>query len=143
MKIAIKKISSPEDFQKCMDIRIHIFVQMQNVTMDEEVDGQDQNSEHFLLFVHESAVGTARVRYINNIAKIERVAVLEGYQGKGLGQKLMEYIIADICASKQAKKIKLSSQSYAISFYEKLGFQVCSEEYIDAKIPHKDMELVV
>jgi predicted GNAT family N-acyltransferase len=28
-------------------------------------------------------------------------------------------------------------------FYEKLGFAVCSEEYLDANIPHRDMRAEV
>jgi predicted GNAT family N-acyltransferase len=36
---------------------------------------------------------------------------------------------------------KLGAQTHAIAFYERLGFEISSEEYLDANIPHKDMEL--
>ena len=35
---------------------------------------------------------------------------------------------------------KLSAQSYAIPFYERLGFEAHGDEYDDAGIPHRDME---
>ena len=53
----------------------------------------------------------------------------------------MRFILSDLRQHALIKKVKLSSQTYAIQFYEKLGFQVCSDEYMDAGIPHKDMRL--
>lgn len=53
----------------------------------------------------------------------------------------MNFIIEDIHQNYQVKKVKLRAQTYAIPFYEKLGFVVCSSEYLDAGIPHKDMQL--
>ena len=41
----------------------------------------------------------------------------------------------------KAKIIALGSQMHAIPFYENLGFSVCGNEYIDAGIRHKDMQL--
>lgn len=140
MKIVIKKASSPDDIQKCFTIRNKVFVEGQNVPLHEEVDGKDQDSEHYLLLVDTIPVGTTRVRYLNDYAKIERVAILDDYQGKGLGKQMMEVIMSELKKQPALTKAKLSSQTYAISFYEKLGFAVCSEEYMDAGIPHKDME---
>ena len=36
----------------------------------------------------------------------------------------------------------LSAQTHAIGFYEKFGFKVVSEEYLDAGIPHVKMEML-
>lgn len=36
--------------------------------------------------------------------------------------------------------LKLNAQTHAIPFYEKLGYKVISEEFMDAGIPHKTME---
>lgn len=69
------------------------------------------------------------------------MAILESHQGRGLGHVLMNFILEDIQKNQPVKKIKLGAQSYAIPFYEKLGFVVCSEEYLDSGIPHKDMQL--
>ena len=140
--IFIKKVFSDEELEKCMEIRFDVFVEGQGVPIQEEVDGKDSISDHYLLFYNEYPSGVARVRYEADFAKIERVAVLGNCQGKGLGLKLMQFILSDLRQMSAVKKVKLSSQTYAISFYEKLGFVVCSEEYMDAGIPHKDMQLV-
>lgn len=141
MKIKIKKITTQKDLQHCLDIRTKIFVDGQKVPIHEELDGQDENSDHYLLFVDSQPVGVTRVRFIGNCAKIERVAILDAYQGQGFGKMIMQKILSDLKKHTPVVSIKLSSQVHAIPFYEKLGFKVCSEEYHDAGIPHKDMQL--
>jgi len=143
MNILINKASNPADMQKCFDIRLKVFVHGQNVPLEEEIDDNDAVSDHYLLHVANAPAGTARVRIIDDYAKIERVAVLEEHQGKGLGKELLLRILTDLKQKNAVKKAKLSSQVYAIPFYEKLGFLVCSEVYMDANIPHKDMVLNV
>lgn len=136
----IKKVVTDEEIQRCLDIRFKVFVEGQNVPIEEEIDGKDDQSEHYLLFSDTTPAAVARVRHLENYAKIERVAVLEDYQGRGLGREIMKFILSDLRQDSNLKKAKLSSQTHAIPFYEKLGFLVCSDEYLDAGIPHKDME---
>ena len=38
------------------------------------------------------------------------------------------------------EKIILNAQSYAVPFYEKLGYVITSPEFMDADIPHRAME---
>ncbi|WP_133128822.1 GNAT family N-acetyltransferase [Legionella nagasakiensis] len=138
--IAIKKVSDLQDIQTCLDIRKLVFVEGQNVPLHEEVDGKDKDSEHYLLTLDKKPAGTARIRYIEDIAKIERVAILAKYRGQGLGKYMMQTILADLIQNKRITMAKLGAQTHAIPFYETLGFEVCSEVYLDAGIPHKDMK---
>jgi predicted GNAT family N-acyltransferase len=139
--VLIKKVSETTNIQMCHAIRHQVFVEGQNVPIHEEMDGLDSISEHYLLFLNQIPVGTARVRIKEDFAKIERVAILEDYQNQGLGHVLMHFIIEDIQQSHSVKKARLGAQTHAIPFYEKLGFVICSNEYLDAGIPHKDMQL--
>ena len=41
------------------------------------------------------------------------------------------------------KTLRLEAQDYAIPFYEKLGFTVVGEGFLDANIPHHAMEKTV
>lgn len=139
--IVIAKVSALKDIQTCLDIRKLVFVEGQNVPLHEELDGKDKNSDHYLLSFNEKPIGTARVRYIKDTAKIERVAILPEYRGQGLGKHMMQTILIDLIQNKTITTAKLGAQTHAIPFYETLGFEVCSELYLDAGIPHKDMKL--
>jgi predicted GNAT family N-acyltransferase len=145
MKTAVTIVvdANSSDLEKCLEIRRIVFIEGQNVPESLEIDGLDKESTHYLISVDNFPIGTARVRYVDTKAKIERVAILPEYQGCGFGKKLMQFIVGNIQSSKTAKTIVLSSQVYAIPFYESLGFTVCSDEYMDADIPHKNMEISI
>ena len=141
--ICIKKALSNEEVRACFAIRKKVFIEGQKVPVSEELDGKDEGSLHYLLLFNERPVGVSRVRFLADIAKIERVAILEDCQGQGLGKRLMCAILADLKANPAVSCAKLGAQTHAIPFYEKLGFIVCSEDYMDAGIPHKDMQLLL
>lgn len=141
MKILVSKVSTTEDIKQCLEIRKQVFVDGQNVSIDDEIDGKDSRSVHYLLIIDSNPVGTARVWFAKNHAKIERVAILNSQQGQGFGRIIMQKILDDLKLIPTVSIAKLSSQTYATPFYEKFGFTICSAEYLDAGILHKDMQL--
>lgn len=38
-------------------------------------------------------------------------------------------------------KIYIEAQCYAVGFYEREGFRICSEEFLEDEIPHVQMVL--
>lgn len=65
--------------------------------------------------------------------------VLSVTHGQGHGEAVMRAGIDAVRTQMPCRTLFLESQSYAIGFYEKLGFRVVSEEYLDVGIPHRDM----
>lgn len=112
----------------------------QNVPLALERDEHDDSATHILAQDENGRVlGTARLRYLEDTAKIERVAVLEEARGKGVGRGIMAFIIENAAEKGDIAKLKLGSQTHAIPFYAALGFETVGEEYMDAGIPHRDM----
>ncbi len=139
MKIVVQKANAR--MKDCLAIRRKVFIEGQKVDPALEIDGHDDHCDHYLLEVDGKPVGTARVRYMDSKAKIQRVAILESHQGRGLGKILMEHLLKDVGQTGRVAKAVLSSQSHAVAFYERLGFTVHGPEFIEAGIPHRDMEL--
>lgn len=69
--------------------------------------------------------------------------VLTLNHGMGHGARLMQESIADIKESMKCERICLDSQKHAIGFYEKLGFCVVSDEFLEEGVVHVCMELVL
>ena len=118
-------------------IRRAVFIEEQNIAEADEWDDQDNISLHFIVFDANKAIATARLLQNNSIG---RVAVLEEFRGLGIGKLLMLEIIAQ-AKQQQRKKLQLSAQQHAISFYENLGFKVEGDFYLDCGIPHINMTL--
>ncbi|MCA0042035.1 GNAT family N-acetyltransferase [Celeribacter litoreus] len=133
-------IAPTEDVDACIALRIEVFVGEQGIPMEEEIDDLDDVSTHLLATDETGApVGTARVYEQGEIGKIGRVCVAKSQRGTGLGAKLVQACVDELRSRNHLSTAKLSAQTYAIGFYEKVGFEAVGEEYPDAGIPHKDM----
>lgn len=142
MTLLIRRLAPADSLTECLKIRHKVFVIEQHVPIELEVDGLDPDCWHYLGKLDEKAVATARVCFPEqDVAKIQRVAVLPACQGKGIGLALMQYILSDLTG--KAAKAKLDSQTHAQKFYEKLGFQKIGAEFMDAGIPHCAMWLTL
>lgn len=125
--------------QDAQPIREAVFIQEQQIAAHDEWDDLDAVSLHFVVYLDEQAVATARLLANHSIG---RVAVLSAFRGLGLGQQLMQKII-DTARIQQRPEVKLSSQVHAIGFYQALGFQLVGEVYLDCGIPHQEMYLAL
>jgi predicted GNAT family N-acyltransferase len=122
------------------NIREKVFIQEQKVTPQLEWDGMDEKAIHFLVFNDKAAIGCARAIVIKDHMQLGRMAVLKEYRGQGIGSALIEKAMTTAKLN-QLSAIYISAQCHAIDFYKKFGFEVTSDIYLDAEIPHRDMTL--
>jgi len=57
--------------------------------------------------------------------------------------ELMRNILDAIRAEGRVQTAVLGSQTHALTFYEKLGFEAYGDEYLDAGILHQDMKITL
>ena len=119
-------------------IREHVFIQEQQIAVEDEWDAEDAVSVHFVVYDQDQPIATARLLKNNSVG---RVAVLKSHRGLGIGKLLMHQIIQQ-AKHEQREFLKLSSQVHAIQFYAGLGFNVEGEQYLDCGIPHIEMRLL-
>lgn len=121
-------------------VRKKVFVEEQGVPLSLEIDELDDIATHFVVYSGDEPIGAGRFREISKgIGKVERVCVLKEYRGKHIGNLVM-HALEEHAVENGFEKILLNAQSYAVPFYEKLGFVVTSPEFMDADIPHRAME---
>ena len=135
MPITITVTTTPDEFDVCYDLRKEVFVDEQNVPLELEMDEYDAIATHFLLRDGDTPLGTARLLEKHGLAKIGRVAIVKSARGQGLGLRLMEAVLGEARRQGYDEAI-LEAQTYAIPFYERLGFVAEGDEFDDAGIPH-------
>ena len=119
--------------------RAEIFVVEQNCVY-QDLDGIDYESLH--VFAEEGGKVTAYLRaFYKDKDTVQMGRVLTLHHGEGLGGKLLKEGIAQIRAKMHPAKICVDAQCYATGFYEREGFQICSEEFLEDGIPHVQMVL--
>lgn len=134
-----KVVSTEEELQDAFTIRKKVFVEEQNVPLEEEIDQFEDDSTHFVLYNDEQAIGAGRFRILDGLGKVERICVMEEARGTGAGKEIM-LGIEEYAKRLDISSLKLNAQTHAIPFYERLGYAVVSEEFMDAGIPHKTMK---
>ena len=132
-------ISTTNDLETCLALRRRVFIEEQGVSEADEVDGLDSEAVHLLARVDGRALGTARLLLRGSSGKIGRVCVLPEARGTGLGVALIKAALAHFRARGDIREARLSAQSHAIGFYERLGFVAEGAEFLDAGIPHLNM----
>jgi predicted GNAT family N-acyltransferase len=124
--------------QALSELRETVFIQEQQVPIALEWDGLDEIAQHLIaLNDTDEPIGCAR---LIGDGSIGRMAVLKPWRNQGVGMALLKQAII-LYQLIGIHHITLSAQMHAVKFYEKAGFTVCSEPYLDAGIAHVDMAL--
>lgn len=121
-----------------LDVRIRVFVNEQNVPIEEEVDDWDEPSLHLLATdLDGKPIGCGRM--VPN-RTVGRFAVDKEWRGKGLGSALLNTLLQR-AKEEGWPEVRLSAQVQAIPFYQSLGFEPFGDVFMDAGIPHRSMLL--
>lgn len=133
-----KVIDSSQEFLKVVSIRSIVFIHEQSCPYLEEVDGLDNEAQHILGEIDSEPFACGRIRYINDYAKLERIAIRKQWRKKGYGDALVKFMIEE--ANRQGVfKLKIHAQTQALRFYEKLCFKPYGEQFLEAGIKHVKM----
>jgi predicted GNAT family N-acyltransferase len=135
----LKVVATEEELNDAFSIRKEVFVKEQNVPEELEIDEFEDHAIHFALYQNNRPVGAGRFRELNGYGKVERICVAQNVRGSGAGKVIM-LGIEEYAREKKISTLKLNAQTSAIPFYEKLGYAIVSEEFMDAGIPHKTMK---
>ena len=76
-------------------------------------------------------------RKADETVQIGRVLTLQ--HGTGLGSDLLKAGIREVRERFEPKRIYIEAQCYAVGFYEREGFRICAEEFLEDGIPHVGM----
>lgn len=131
------------ELYEILKLRVDVFVVEQNCPYP-ELDGADYHALHAFLEEDGKLLAYLRLYLQDEEQKLARIGrVIAAERGKGYG---MEIVKAGIKAAEEqlgAERIFIEAQTYAIGFYEKAGFAVCGEEFLEDGIPHVPMILEV
>ena len=137
--IVLKKFDdlTPKMLYDIMHLRLKVFVEEQNI-MYVDTDYDDIQADHIFYTVNDTIVSYARVlqkdqRYKDHMS-IGRVATHSAYRQKGYATQILNYIL-----STYQEDFMISAQAYLQHYYERFGFKVVSEPYMEEGILHVKM----
>lgn len=119
--------------------RAEVFMLGQGIIC-QDMDDLDYQSCHFFLWENDRAAAYMRAFYKSEgDVRIGRVLALNKRQG--VGSQLMNNALQYIKNNMPCDKISVNSQTQAVGFYEKFGFERISDEFMEEGVPHIKMQL--
>lgn len=110
----------------------------QGVSIAADRDGRDGESTHLVAIEGERVIGTCRLLFRSNVARLGRLAVDPDRRGEGIAAALLA--LADRVALEQgASSISLHAQTYARRLYLDAGYEERGPEFVEEGIEHVAM----
>jgi GNAT superfamily N-acetyltransferase len=130
-----------KEYQQMIDLRMQILRAPLGLTFSKE--DLDKEKDDILLgcFDEEHLEACCILTEIEpaDTVKLRQMAVLDGLQGKGIGRALMNFA-EKVARDAGYNKLTMHARKTAVGFYEKLGYNICSDEFEEVTVPHYAME---
>jgi len=104
-RYSARPVRTLDDFQMVAALRAAVFMSEQACPYEEEFDGNDLCATHFLLFDGRRPVGTLRVRWFADFAKLERIAILPSERGRMEGLRVLLAEMFELVARKGYRRM--------------------------------------
>ncbi|MFM1858159.1 MAG: hypothetical protein RLZ05_1219 [Bacteroidota bacterium] len=139
MALKIIEYGSPE-YEQMLALRDNILRKPLGLRFD-PVDLENENHDILIgAFEEDDILGCCMLIEENpSIVRLRQMAVYNEKQGKGIGRALMNFA-ENVARDRGYKLLNMHARKNAIGFYEKMGYQVTSEEFLEVTIPHVVME---
>jgi len=140
-ELTIKIVENEDERLKAMLVRAIVYMHEQQCPFSEEFDLNDHTSTQIVgLDQDGEPILTARIRYFNQLAKIERLAIRSEYRGRGYAHRLLEFML-NLCRQKGFSRFYLHAQARLQLFYEGYGFRPVGGDF--AFSDHEYVEMVL
>lgn len=111
-------------------LRREVFVIEQRIPESEEFDADDLTATHLVAIAAGNVVGTLRIIYAPEHAKLGRVVVSKLWRGRGISTRLLERAMS-IARENGQSRFYLTAQHDKLGVYEKLGFVAYGDPFDD------------
>lgn len=115
-------VTTAEQLAQARAVRSICFMEERGLTYADEFDGNDYQATHFLMYAGEEPIGTSRVRWFAEFAKIERTAFRKEYRSTRTLRRYSKFVFGHVAQKGYAKLVTLSLQQYAQLWEREFGF---------------------
>ena len=129
-----------EDYQKMIDLRMDILRRPLGLTFTNEDLDKEKDDILIGAFEEEDLMACCILTKIaDDTCKLRQMAVHPKIQGTGLGAAMMNYA-EQLAKDAGFKKMVMNARKTAKGFYEKLGYEIKGDEFVEVTLPHFYMQ---
>lgn len=123
-RITVRIARTPDDMAKAMAIRAAVFLgEEDNITYDDEFDGNDMVATHLIAYVNGDPAGTFRIRWFADFARLERLGIRRRYRGLPVLNALAREA-RKLCSQKGYRLASGKAREDVVPFWQRFGAKV-------------------
>ena len=128
------------EYKQMVQLRYTILRQPLGLVFSNEELEKEKNDILIAAFDDDEMLGCCMLVPIdNNTLRVRQMAVNNNLQGKGIGASIMSFA-ETLARDKGYNKLIMHASDTAIGFYEKFGYKVVGDQFIEVKVAHHVME---
>jgi predicted GNAT family N-acyltransferase len=137
--VEVRQARTGEEVTAALALRERIFCGEQGVSFEADQDGRDREATHIVAIEDGAVIGTCRLLFRGDVARLGRLAVERGRRGDGVAGAILRE--ADRVATEAGSEtIALHAQTYAQALYESAGYEERGARFVEEGIEHVAME---
>lgn len=121
--IRVEIVTTPEQLLHAYAIRAICFMEEHRVAARQTYDGNDYQATHVIVYAGDEPVGTARIRWFRDFAKMERTSFRRQWRDPRTVKRCAEFIFEHISRKGYDRVITHAKPKYARLWRTLLGFK--------------------
>ena len=123
-----------------VNLRYEVMRKPLGLAFSPEELSSEKNDILICAFDEDDLMGCCILTNMNNgCCRLRQMAVQKNMQGKGIGESMVTFA-ENLARDKGFKTLTMHARDTAIGFYEKYGYKVKGDQFIEINIPHHIME---
>ena len=129
-----------KEYQQMVELRKQILRKPLGLDLTEEDLANEKDDLFIAAYEDDTMLGCCLLTQVEpGVVRLRQMAVRAGLQGKGVGRVLLEFA-ENIARDRGNKIMTMHARKTASGFYEKQGYKITGDEYLEVTIPHFNME---
>ena len=129
-----------KEYKQMVALRYSILREPLGMSFTDEELAKEKDHILIAAFEEDEMLGWCMLKKIDkHTLQLRQMAVKDNLQGKGIGASIINFA-ENISRDKGYRCIIMHARDTAIGFYEKFGYKVKGEPFIEINLPHHVME---
>jgi predicted N-acetyltransferase YhbS len=139
--MALKQIDhGTKEYEQMVQLRHEILRRPLGLTFSADQLGNEKDDILIGAFEDEEMLGCCILTPLDhNTLRLRQMAVQKNLQGKGIGESILNFA-ENLARDKGYKTLMMHARDTVIGFYERFGYKVKGEQFIEVNTPHHIME---
>ena len=127
------------EYSATVEMRNELLRKPLGLALDPAQLATESDSYHITCYLNEELAGClVLVPQSEQQVKMRQFVVAEQFRGKGVGRRLVTWA-EKFCRGRGFTELVMHAREAAREFYEKLGYEIDGERFIEVTIPHYSM----